>query len=87
MEQTGAKPEGKRKLVLGFDAGCLTCSELAKRIEERVGDKIEVRSLKDPMMRIGARRASGRPRLGLPHASRLKAGRYERGLELGWVCS
>jgi hypothetical protein len=36
--------------VLGFDAGCMTCSELARRIEERVGDKVEVRSLNDPMM-------------------------------------
>jgi len=50
MGQTEARPGGGRRLVLGFDAGCLTCSELAKRIEERVGDKIEVRSLNDPMM-------------------------------------
>jgi hypothetical protein len=39
-----------RRLVLGFDAGCVTCSELATRIEERVGDKVEVRSLNDPLM-------------------------------------
>jgi hypothetical protein len=46
MDQT----EGQRRLVLGFDAGCLTCSELAKRIEERVGNKIEILSLNDPLM-------------------------------------
>lgn len=39
---------GGRRLVLGFDAGCMTCSELAKRIEEVVGDKLELRSLNDP---------------------------------------
>lgn len=39
-----------RRLVLGFDAGCTMCSDLAQRIEERVGDKLEVRSLHDPQM-------------------------------------
>lgn len=41
---------GPRKLVLGFDAGCLTCSDLARRIDERVGGKLEVRSLHDPLL-------------------------------------
>src|SRR5215207_2146817 len=50
MQQTDGHSGGGRKLVLGFDAGCLTCSELARRIEERVGGKIEVRSLNDPLM-------------------------------------
>src|SRR5215212_5171073 len=49
MEQKEERRSGRR-LVLGFDAGCLTCSELAKRIEERVGDKLEVRSLYDPQV-------------------------------------
>ncbi len=43
----GAGPHGKR-LVLGYDAGCLACSELAARIEERAGEKLEVRSMRDP---------------------------------------
>ena len=47
MESVQADPGG-RKLVLGFDAGCATCSDLAKRIEEAVGDKLEIRSLRDP---------------------------------------
>lgn len=41
---------GTKKLVLGFDAGCMTCSDLAHKIEEEVGDKLEVRSLYDPQM-------------------------------------
>ena len=50
MEETNIQPVEGRGLVLGFDAGCMTCSELALRIEDRVGDRVEVRSLNDPMM-------------------------------------
>lgn len=39
-----------RRLVLGFDAGCMTCSDLAHRIEEQVGDKMEVRPLDHPQV-------------------------------------
>jgi len=49
MEQTEERRSGRR-LVLGFDAGCLTCSELAKTIEERVENRLEVLSLNDPLM-------------------------------------
>src|SRR5918994_1677836 len=56
MEQTGN--EGRR-LVLGFDAGCMTCSRLAERIEDRVGDRIEIRSLNDPAMAHWRREALG----------------------------
>ena len=46
MEQT---KDGKTsRLVLGFDAGCMTCSEVAKRVEEQVGDQLEIRDLRDP---------------------------------------
>lgn len=41
---------GTRKLVLGFDGGCATCSDLARRISESVGDKLEVRSLHHPQV-------------------------------------
>ena len=58
MEETKTQPGGRR-LVLGFDAGCMTCSELARRIEERVGDEVEVRSLNDPMMEHWRREAFG----------------------------
>ena len=50
MEGTNIQPVGGRRLVLGFDAGCMTCSGLAQRIEEAVGGKLEIRSLTDPMM-------------------------------------
>ncbi len=39
-----------RKLVLGFDAGCVTCAEMAKHVEEKVGDKIEIQNLNDPQL-------------------------------------
>ena len=51
MEGTNNQTTGARKLVLGFDAGCMTCSGLAKGIEEAVGDRLEVRSLTDPQMK------------------------------------
>lgn len=41
---------GNRKLVLGFDAGCTTCSDLAERIEAQASGRLEVRSLRDPQM-------------------------------------
>jgi hypothetical protein len=49
-----------RRLLLGFDAGCMTCSELARRIEERVGNKIEVLSLNDPFMTRWREQALGK---------------------------
>ncbi|MGF1470592.1 MAG: hypothetical protein ACFB50_02475 [Rubrobacteraceae bacterium] len=41
---------GAKKLVLGFDAGCMTCSELARKIEEEVGDRLEIANLRDPQV-------------------------------------
>lgn len=49
MQGKGAG-SGGRRLVLGFDAGCTSCSDLARRIDARVGDRLEIRSLNDPMM-------------------------------------
>src|SRR5215212_5419960 len=48
-----------RRLVLGFDAGCLTCSQLARRIHEQVGDGLEIRARRDPRVREWRRRALG----------------------------
>ena len=42
--------ETSRRLVLGFDAGCMTCSDLAREIENKVGDKLEVANLRDPQV-------------------------------------
>jgi hypothetical protein len=50
---------GQRRLVLGFDAGCMTCSELARLIEGAVGDRIEVRSLRDPRVEHWRKQALG----------------------------
>jgi hypothetical protein len=50
VEGTNTQNGGVRSLVLGFDAGCMTCGGLATRIEEAVGDRLEIRSLTDPMM-------------------------------------
>jgi len=57
MEQTRSEA---RRLVLGFDAGCMTCSGLAERIEDRVGDRVEVRSLNDPLMARWREQALGK---------------------------
>lgn len=54
-----AKTSVDRRLVLGFDAGCSTCSNLAKRIEEEGNEKIEVRSLHDPQMEHWRKQALG----------------------------
>jgi hypothetical protein len=48
-----------RRLVLGFDAGCMTCSGIAERIKERVGDKIEVRGLREPQVMEWRKQALG----------------------------
>lgn len=39
-----------KRLVLGFDGGCSTCLELAKKVHEQVGDKLEVQNLRDPQL-------------------------------------
>ena len=59
MEGTNNQTTGARKLVLGFDAGCTTCSDLARQIEQRVGDKLEVRSLYDPQVEHWRRQVLG----------------------------
>ena len=48
-----------RRLVLGIDAGCMTCSDLARRIEEKVGDKLEVRNLREPQVQEWRKNALG----------------------------
>lgn len=58
-ERVSKGVSGARKLVLGFDAGCLTCSYLARRIGERVGGKLEVRSLHDPQVEKWRKEALG----------------------------
>lgn len=59
MEETNIQPVGGRRLVLGFDAGCMTCRGLARSIEEAVGDRLEVRSLSEPPMEHWRREVFG----------------------------
>lgn len=35
------------RLILGFDPGCATCSDLAERLESQVGDRLELRRLRE----------------------------------------
>lgn len=51
---------GTRRLVLGFDGGCVTCSDLAERISEQVGDRLEVRSLHHPQVEYWREQALGK---------------------------
>ncbi len=49
MEESMSESTAKTKeLVLGFDAGCGKCSEIARHMEDRVGTHLSVRSLHDP---------------------------------------
>ena len=59
MEGMNIQPVGGRRLVLGFDARCMTCSGLASSIEEAVGDRLEVRSLSEPPMEHWRREVFG----------------------------
>lgn len=48
-----------RRLVLGIDADCMTCSDLGRQIEEKAGDKLEVRNLREPQVEEWRKRALG----------------------------
>lgn len=48
-----------RRLVLGFDGGCFTCLELARKIDERLGEKLEVQNLRDPQLEGWRKEALG----------------------------
>ena len=49
-----------RKLILGFDAGCGTCADLAAGVQEKVGDKLEVQNLNDPQLMAWREEALGK---------------------------
>lgn len=76
--------EGHR-LVLGFDAGCMTCSELARRIEERGENKIEILSLHDPQMKHWREQALGEDTPQVPTLVEIKGGvvRAWTGIRMG----
>lgn len=76
-ERVGKGVSDTRKLVLGFDAGCLTCSGLARRIGERVGDKLEVRSLRDPQVEKWRKEALGEGAPWAPTLFEVRGARVE----------
>jgi hypothetical protein len=57
---------GAGKLVLGFDAGCSTCGDVARRIEEGVGDRLEVGSLHHPRVEHWREQGLGKDAPGAP---------------------
>lgn len=48
-----------RRLVIGYDGGCFTCSDLAERVEGRLKGRIEVRNLRDSQVQEWHRVALG----------------------------
>lgn len=65
------------RLVLGFDAGCMSCSNLAESIEEAVGAKLEAMSLSDPQVKEWRRRALGEDPPWAPTLIELKNGQVK----------
>lgn len=63
-----------RRLVLGFDAGCTACSDLAQRIENQAGDKLEVRSLRDTQVEHWRRQALGEDTVWAPTLIEVQSG-------------
>lgn len=41
---------GSRRLILGYDAGCGTCREVARRVEEHVDSRLSVADLRTPLL-------------------------------------
>jgi hypothetical protein len=79
----------RRRLVLGFDAGCMACGDLARRIEERVGDKIEVRSLRDPLVEHWRKQVLGEDAPWVPILIEVEGGKVRAwtGLQMGVALS
>lgn len=77
------------RLVLGFDAGCTACSGLARQIEEKVGDKLEVVSLLDPEMGHWRKQALGENAPWAPTLVEVKSGKVRAwtGLSMGVALS
>lgn len=86
VEQKGF---GARRLVLGFDAGCMTCSELARKIEDEVGEKLEVRPLHDPQVTHWREQALGEDAPWAPTLVEVKGGEVKAwtGLKMGVMLS
>ncbi len=67
-----------RRLILGFDGGCVTCSDLARRIKTASEGKLEVLSLHDPVVKKWRKKALGEDSPSAPtlfeiHDAKVKA--------------
>ncbi len=90
MQSSGEMPYNRDdRLVLGFDAGCTTCTGLARRIEEQLGDKLEVRSLRDPQVEHWRKRVLGENAPWAPTLIEVKGARVKAwtGVRMGVVLS
>ncbi len=78
-----------KRLVLGFDAGCFTCSDLASRIEERVGEKLDVLNLHDPVLQGWRQEALGKDAQRAPTLFEVEDGsaRVWTGWRMGYALS
>ncbi len=78
-----------RQLVLGLDARCFSCSDLEIRIEERTGNKLSVRDLRDPKVQGWRAQALGEDNVRAPTLFEVEDGevRAWSGWRMGWVIS
>lgn len=86
----GEQTPATGKLVLGFDAGCGTCSDLAGRVQERVGDKLSVENLNDPKLMSWREEALGQDAKWAPTLFEVDGEKVERawtGWKMGWALS
>jgi len=74
VEGTNTRNGDGRRLVLGFDARCMTCNGLARSIEEAVGAKLELRSLTDPQVEHWREQALGKDAPWAPTLFTVKPG-------------
>jgi hypothetical protein len=78
-----------KELILGFDAGCSSCSGIATRIEERIGDKLVIRNLRDPELMEWRREALGEAAPWAPTLFEVEGGHVRAwvGMKMGLALS
>lgn len=72
-----------RRLVLGFDGGCSSCLDLARRVEGAVGEKLEVQNLRVPELQAWRKEALGEDAPWAPTLFEVKGGKVLRAW-IGW---
>jgi hypothetical protein len=82
--ETISRNRGDR-LLLGFDAGCTPCSDLASRVGKVVGDKLEIRSLHDPQVERWRKQVLGENAPWAPTLVEVKDGKVKAwtGIRIG----